>query len=664
MSLFIIALILLFIGGLVSLALRKRNALANALGAGFCVGACAVGFTGALARLIAGGTVPSLDLPWNMLMGGSFSIAADALSSFFLLVVFGVSGICALYGAQYLAAWNGRKETGSSWFFFNVLVAAMALVCMARNALLFLVAWEVMAISSYFLVMFEDERPEVRKAGWTYLVASQLGTACLLALFVMLGGQSGSLDFSDFEVFSAFGSTVAGIAFLLALVGFGTKAGLMPLHTWLPEAHPVAPSHVSAVMSGVMIKTGIYGLLRILTFLGEPQMWWGWTLVVLGLLSGVLGILFALSQHDLKRLLAYSSVENIGIITLGIGVGVLGMSADNITITALAFAGGLLHVVNHALFKGLLFLGAGSVKHAVHTLEIDRLGGLSKNMKWTAMVFLVGSAAICSLPSLNGFVSEFLIYLASCKLFPGGSTSMVVTGLFSIGGLALIGGMAIACFTKVYGVIFIGEPRTNEARTAHECGLLMRASMAVLAVACVVIGFSGPFLVSGMNPVIASIAGFSKAKTASGLSVGVESLYYVTIACLVFLLLVGALAVLRLRLLASREVGAVGTWDCGYYRPTAKMQYTASSFTQPIAMMFSFLRIERREFVPPAGPLPSETAFATRTPDIFGENLWHPVFTETGKFLSRVRGLQHGRIQMYVFYMVLTLLALLLWGLW
>jgi len=664
MSLFILALMLNFTGGLVSIALRKRNALANVLGAGFCIGACAAGFAGALVLLVAGGPAPSLELSWNMSLGGSFRIAADALSSFFLLVIFGVSGICALYGVQYLSAWNDRKETGSSWFFFNVLVAAMALVCLARNALLFLVAWEAMSISSYFLVMFNDERPEVRKAGWIFLVATQLGTVCLLALFVLLGGQSGSLNFADFESFHSSGSMAASAAFLLALVGFGVKAGLMPMHTWLPAAHPVAPSHVSAVMSGVMIKTGIYGLLRVLIFLGEPQMWWGLTLVAVGLLSGIKGILLALSQHDLKRLLAYSSVENVGIITLGIGIGILGLCAGNINIAALAFAGGLLHVANHALFKGLLFLGAGSVQHAAHTLKIDRLGGLSRNMKWTSVAFLVGSAAICGLPSLNGFVSEFLIYLASCRLFPAGSISMMVSGLLSIGGLALIGGMAIVCFTKAYGIIFLGEPRSDEAGTARESGFFMRASLVILAVACVLSGLFGPLLVGGMGPVIASAAGVSRAEIAVGLDAGVGSLYFVTAACLVFLLLVGALAVLRLRLLTSREVGAVGTWDCGYFRPTARMQYTASSFTQPITRMFSFLRLSHQKIVPPAGPLPSEAAFVSRTPDIFDENLWYPVFTEVGNLLSRVRRLQHGRIQLYVFYMVLTLLALLLWGLW
>ena len=661
--LFLLAFVLYFAGGFSSVIFRKRNDIANAFGAGLCVVGCVVGFAGALAALVAADFTQYLELPWNAPLGGSFIIAADALSAFFLLIIFGVSGVCALYGAQYMAAWSGKKSTGLSWFFFNVLVASMAMVCLARNALLFLVAWEAMSISSYFLVMFDDERPEVRKAGWTYLVATQLGAVCLLALFVLLGGQSGSLNFADFVTFRTSGAVVINVAFLLALAGFGTKAGLMPLHIWLPEAHPAAPSHVSALMSGVMIKTGVYGLLRILFFLGAPKMWWGWTLVAMGLLSGILGILLALAQSDLKRLLAYSSVENMGIITLGIGMGVMGWNVDNTTVVALAFAGALLHVANHSLFKGLLFLCAGSVQHATHTLNMDRLGGVSKKMKWTSLAFLAGSAAVCGLPSLNGFVSEFLIYLASFRSSLALPASLSIVGVLSIGGLALIGGMAIACFTKAYGIIFLGEPRGSNALDARESGSLMCESMAVFAAACAVCGLCGPLLIGAMGPVIEAATGCAEAGIAVGLNAGAASLRYVTVAAFAFLLLAGGLALLRRRLLASREVEAVGTWDCGYFRPTARMQYTASSFTQPITGMFKFLRLSRGEFAPLSAPLPSGAEFSTRAPDIFDESLWRPVFVWIGDILSRVRQVQHGRIHLYVFYIVLALLSLLLWKL-
>jgi len=281
------------------------------------------------------------------------------------------------------------------------------LVVVARNGVLFLMSWELMSLASFFLVTLEDEKESVRRAGWIYLIAMHLGTAFLLAMFLLLGQNAASLDFERLSTAAA----PSGVFFLLAVIGFGTKAGFIPMHVWLPEAHPAAPSHVSAVMSGVMIKTGIYGLLRILTLLGPPAAWWGWTLVAIGIVSGILGVLYALAQHDLKRLLAYHSVENIGIIALGLGIGVLGISYSNPMMAALGFTGGLLHVVNHALFKSLLFLGAGSVLHATGTGELDRLGGLLKRMPVTGTTFLIGAVAISGLPPLNGFVSEFLIYL-------------------------------------------------------------------------------------------------------------------------------------------------------------------------------------------------------------------------------------------------------------
>ena len=262
----------------------------------------------------------------------------------------------------------------------------MALVCLARNAVLFLIAWEIMALASFFLVAFENEKPEVRRASWIYMVATHLGTACLLPMFLIFGAHAGSLDFDRFA--HSLPQPLASICFILALIGFGTKAGIIPFHVWLPEAHPAAPSHVSALMSGIMIKTGIYGIVRMLTFLGVPPLWWGWLVLAIGIISGVLGVLFALAQHDLKGLLAYHSVENIGIIMMGLGVGLIGWSAGMPSVAILGMAGGLFHVVNHALFKGLLFLGAGSVYQAAHTREIDQLGGLIKKMPYTGACFL------------------------------------------------------------------------------------------------------------------------------------------------------------------------------------------------------------------------------------------------------------------------------------
>ncbi len=355
-----------------------------------------------------------------------------------------------------------------------------------------------MSLASFFLVMFDHEKDEVMRAGWTYLAATHLGTAFLLVMFLVLGA-GGSLDFSALTA----SGLPAALVFAAALIGFGTKAGFVPLHVWLPEAHPAAPSHVSALMSGVMIKTGIYGLLRVMTFLGAPAAWWGWSLVVIGAVSGVAGVLFALAQHDLKRLLAYHSVENIGIIALGLGIGILGTVSANPVVAAMGFCGALLHVVNHGIFKSLLFLGAGSVLHATGTRAIDRLGGLIKSMPVTGAAFLVGAAAICALPPLNGFVSEFLVYSAAFNSVAAGT--QVWGGMVVIGGLALIGGLAAACFTKAFGVVFLGEPRSRDAVGVHEAPLSMCWPMATLAALCLAIGLTAPWMVELVMPAVAQL---------------------------------------------------------------------------------------------------------------------------------------------------------------
>ncbi|HWC65019.1 MAG TPA: proton-conducting transporter membrane subunit, partial [Thermoanaerobaculia bacterium] len=378
-----------------ALAAIRSDRAALALGIGGAALSCAVGAAASIRALLAG-EKSAIRLAWPLPVGEAH-VGLDALSAFFLLCVFVVSGLAAVYGGGYLRASAGGRRLAPALFFFDLLVASMGLVAVARDGVLFLVAWEVMSIASFFLVTFDDERPEVRRAGMTYLIASQVGVVFLFVLFALLA-RSGSYDFDRL-------GGVGAAPFLLALAGFGTKAGFWPAHVWLPDAHPAAPSPVSAVMSGVMIKMGIYGLLRTLTFLGPPPPGWGAALVVVGVVSGLAGVLHALGQHDLKRLLAYHSVENIGIIALGIGIGLLGRSRGNATVALLGFAGALLHVLNHGLFKGLLFEGAGSVLHGAGTREIDSLGGLQRRMPVTALTFLAGSIAICGLPPLNGFVS-------------------------------------------------------------------------------------------------------------------------------------------------------------------------------------------------------------------------------------------------------------------
>ncbi|MBP7934616.1 MAG: hypothetical protein KA354_08225 [Phycisphaerae bacterium] len=661
MPLLLTAIGLLLVGGLAALCLSRDSRRATIAGAGTAICACLIGLGQALATF-GGGSLATLRWPWSVPYG-SFFVQVDAVSAFFLVTIFAVCGLAAVYGIGYMRSFRERKSSGRPWFFFNLLVAGMALVVMARNGVLFLMAWEIMSLASFFLVTVEDEREEVRRAGWTYLVATHIGTAFLLALFALLGRHSGSLDFDGFITASGLAHPSASLLFILALIGFGTKAGIMPLHVWLPEAHPAAPSHVSAIMSGVMIKTGIYGLLRTLTFLGPPPAWWGYLLVGIGLISGVLGVLFALAQHDLKRLLAYHSVENIGIIVLGLGLGLLGLSWHSTPLAVLGFGGGLLHVLNHAVFKSLLFLGAGSVLHSTGTREIDGLGGLLKPMPWTGAVFLIGAAAISALPPLNGFASEFLIYLGAFRCIQSLSSPQLPALLAAIAGLALIGGLAAACFTKAFGAVFLGEPRSEHAHHAHECGPAMRWPMIILAAACGLIGLLSPFVVMAMASVIESACGLPAIAIERSLVLTQPALTAVVVTGMVAALLFLALNWTRSRLLATRPVTRTVTWDCGYARPTARMQYTASSFAQPLIQVFHVFLRTRTLLKKPLGYFPSEASLATHTPDICEDKLYRPAFLGTAKALSKLRWLQHGRVQVYILYIAITLLALLAWRL-
>jgi hydrogenase-4 component B len=635
-------------------ALVARNRLASRLGQVGSILGCVAGLAAALLVLLDG-------ISWELRAGwelpyGSFYIGIDALSAFFLVPLFFVSLLAAIYGGSYLRAYREHKRLGSAWFFFNLLIASMALLVATRNGMLFLIAWEGMSLSSFFLVMFEADKPETQAAGWKYLVATHLATGCLMALFVLLGSSSGSLDFSGPVPVTPGAATAV---FLLALAGFGSKAGIVPFHVWLPEAHPAAPSHVSALMSGVMIKMGVYGLMRVLTMLGPPPAWWGFSILAVGLISGVLGVLFALGQHDLKRLLAFHSVENVGIIFIGLGLGLLGVSFANTPLAVLGFAGGLLHVVNHALFKSLLFLGSGAVYQATGTRELDRLGGLK--MPVTGALFLIGSAAICGLPLLNGFVSELFIYLAAFKGIQLPQSGVMLGAVAALTGLALIGGLAAACFAKAFGIAFLGQPRSAASAGARDPGWEMLVPMAVLAAACLAIGLGFLGLIDTMNRPIVSASGLSSSAVALQLG-GTKVIFgWVFKIGTVFLAAAGLMALGRRFLLSKRIVSRGVTWDCGYVRPTPRMQYTASSFAQPIVGFFSALLRPKRRFAPLVNYFPQKSFFHSELPDVFLE--WYQsAFGALDRFFSTGRWLQGGRVHFYVLFIAMALIFLLIWG--
>jgi hydrogenase-4 component B len=664
MILILTAVAVLLINGILALLFQRNPKTASCFGVAGPVIAFCVGIVPAI-RILAGSAVAPIEAGWGMPLG-SFHIALDSLSAFFLIPILGLGMLSAIYGVEYLRPYREQKLLGFPWFLFNVLIASMIMLVAARNALLFLVAWEAMSLSSFFLVAFENEKHDVREASWIYLIATHLGTAFLFAMFLLLGRSSNGLNFNQL---GGLDTGLAGLCFIFAVIGFGTKAGIMPFHVWLPEAHPAAPSHVSALMSGIMIKTGIYGILRILTFLGPPPAWWGWALIVVGLFSGIAGVLFALAQHDLKRLLAYHSVENIGIIVMGIGTGLLGISIGSSALAVLGFAGGILHVANHALFKGLLFLSAGSVIHGAHTREIDHLGGLLKRMPWTALTFLIGAVAISGLPPLNGFVSEFLIYAGA---FNGALSVHYGTAaplLAVIAGLALIGGLATACFTKAFGIVFLGEPRSGHPAQARESGTGMILPMIAMAAGCFGAGLLGFLIVRILPAVLGDFlrafgpAGPDAATIRAELFAASGYLKFFTYGSLALLVFIGLTALLRHRLLSGRKVEEGAVWDCGYAAPNARMQYTASSFAQPIIDFFDIFHRGRKRFRPPQGYFPRTASFETETLDTSQESVYRPIFEAVRRVLSKMRVMQHGRIQLYVLYIVLTLIVLFLWKL-
>jgi hydrogenase-4 component B len=598
-------------------------------------------------RVLAGGPITAIALPPTP-MGSAGLLTLDPIAAFFALPVFLLSACAAVYGIGY---WDDHQENARTLrLFFGFLTASLAFLLVATHALPFLLGWEGMAIAAFLLVMTEDRLPEVRRAGWVYLVCTHTGTLALFGAFAILHSATGHWGFTALP--NGFAATGRGTAlFLLCLFGFGLKAGVMPLHLWLPSTHAAAPSHVSAMMSGVLIKMGILGLVRLLSWIPEPPFWWGATLLVLGALSGILGVAFALGQHDLKRLLAYHSIENIGIIMLGLGLGTLGKSTGHPVLQVLGFAGALLHVLNHSLFKGLLFLAAGSVVHALGTRALERMGGLGQRMPWTAAAFLAGSWAICGLPPLNGFVSEWFLYVGSFQalgFFHWPWSLAVLTAL------AIIGALALACFAKAYGTVFQGMPRTQAAGAVHEAPLSMLVPMGVLAGACATIGLAPMFLAPALDRVVATL-GEGTGHQRLALLVSLPRLT-------VLALVMAAVAILLWRWLRpSTQRGTQPTWDCGYAAANSRMQYTASSFADGLVGGLRWVLWPSSHGGAVAGNFPSDRPFESHVPDPVLDRAADPAFRFLAMGAALLRFVQGGHLQLYLLYVLLTLLALLLW---
>ncbi|MFI5357393.1 MAG: proton-conducting transporter membrane subunit [Opitutales bacterium] len=598
----------------------------------------------AAVAVLAGGA----DWDWHsrLALGGeTLHLRLDGLSAFFLALLGVVGGAATVYAGEYWPEAEHPRSARAGRVWWSVLLASLALVLLAANGLHFLIAWETFTVSAYFLITLDRPRGAVREAGWLYLVASHAAVLALFAFFALLAARTGSWDLGPMR-----GRPELAPLFWLALAGFGLKAGLFPLHIWLPSAHANAPSHVSAILSGVTLKLGIYGLIRFSGWLPVPA-GAGWVVAALGVISAVLGVAFALGQHDLKRLLAYHSVENIGIILIGFGFALVAVEQGDPVWGLLALAGGLLHVWNHGLFKALLFLGAGSVRHATGTLEMSRLGGLWRAMPWTAALFGLGAVAICGLPPLNGFISEWLVYLGlfGATLSRGPSAWAAIPAAISLG---VTGALALACFVKAGGVVFLGAPRSAAAARAAECGPAMRGAMLVLAAACAVIGLA-PIL---CWPAIVRAAGAWR--PGWGGAVAPSSLGALGLANLALAAGAVAGAAWLWRRVRRRRPARALTWDCGYAVPTARMQYTAGSFAATLTEWFAWVLRPQRHGQPPAGLFPAGAEFSSHTPETVLERVVEPAGAVVLQVSAAVRRLQHGRVQAYLFYLLIGVATL------
>ncbi len=599
----------------------------------------------ASAAVLTGASVWEWRSGW--LLGGEHAfLRLDETSAFFLTLLAVVGAAGALYSRTYWSSQDHPRSAGQSRLWWSAMLASMGLVLTQSNGLHFLLAWESFALSAYFLITLDRRNPQVRSAGWLYLTASHAGTLALFGFFAALAAQTGSWELGPMTE-----QTALAPLFWLALLGFGIKAGVFPLHIWLPSAHANAPSHASAIMSGLAIKMGVYGLIRFSSWMPLPVQA-GWVVAGLGCASAVLGVAFALGQHDLKRLLAYHSVENIGIILIGLGFAMIALRQGHPQWGLLALAGGLLHVWNHGLFKALLFLGAGAVLHATGTRHMSSLGGLWRAMPWTATLFTLGAVAICGLPPLNGFVSEWLIYRGLFDAARLKTTAALGAAPAAIL-LGVTGALALACFVKVCGVVFLGAPRSRQAESAHECGPDMLGAMALLAACCLAIGLAPALL----WPVLVRVAGAwlqsVPAPDPANQLVPLGSAHlFLAFAALV----VGAIATATLR--GRRERGL--TWDCGFTAPTARMQYTAGSFAGIIGAWFGWILKPSVHSNPPESFFPAGSSHENHTPETVLEHVVVPAGNRLLGLADFVRAFQHGRVQSYLSYLCAGLFVLAL----
>ncbi len=602
----------------------------------------------------------------------NFGFFVDGLSAFFMLIISVAVFAVSIYSIGYVQEYEGKRNLGYLGFLYNTFILSMILVVSANNAVMFLIVWELMSIVSYFLVIYEHEKAETRRAGFIYIVMTHVGTGFIMISFLILASSSGSFSFQAFHsTGSGLPPLLRDMAFLCALIGFGTKAGVVPLHIWLPYAHPAAPSNISALMSGIMIKTAIYMLIRVFfDFLGADVMWWGIIILILGSMSAVFGILYAVVESDIKKMLAFSSIENVGIILMGVGVSMIFMASGQAELAAFGLIAGLYHTINHAMFKSLLFMGAGSVIYSTHTRNIEDLGGLIKKMPYTALFFLVGSVSISALPPFNGFVSEWLTFQTQLLSISLSDEIITILVLLSGAGLGLVSALAAVCFVKAFGVGFLALPRSDHAANAKEVPVSMLLGMGMLSLMCVVLGIVPSYFVSMLDLISAPLAGASiVSQITYSLSVETLSPFAGSISPAVIILLMLVFLTLPVSMLMLGRFHYTGyeTWGCGQPFSTPRNEYTATAFSKPIRMWLSNVYRSEKEIHTTYYTSPffrESLRFESQIYPLFERYLYEPV-VETVLRISRVvKVIQMGSIHAYLAYILFTLVVLLMFVLW
>ena len=608
-----------------------------------------------------------LGKPFDSTLPGSFisgpvRLQVDVLSAWFMLIInFGfLTG--GFYGLFYMSAYkNQPKNLTLAAILFVLLYTALVSLCAIQNSFVFIVVWEIMALSAFLSILFEHEKVATIKAAINYLIQSHVSIIFLIIGFIWVAGQTGSYDFGAIHAYSLSHPGMLSMQlYLIFFIGFAIKAGFVPFHTWLPYAHPAAPSHISGIMSGVLIKIGIFGILRMLLLINVDYTSIGIFILVISLISGIYGVMLAILQHNLKKILAYSSVENIGIIGIGIGLGCIGLGTNNTVLCSLGFAGALLHALNHSLFKSLLFFTAGNVYQTTHSMDIEKMGGLIKKMPQTAFLFLIAALSISGLPPFNGFISEFILYSGLFSLLHNASAVSLLGIVFTITGLVAIGGLAIICFTKAFSVVFLGNPRHEFHHEVTEVSRFQLLPLYFIVAFIVTIGlFSRLFLDLLVKPV-QLFTGLHQLPFNSFQGNGIEILSSISMGSLYFMLTILLLLGIRKLVLRKRAITISSTWGCGYTAPTTKIQYTGSSYSRTYSKLFAMIFLINKKEKDAHGVFPIDAHLETHIYDKTEKWLIDYPLSKLKYFLSRFLFIQNGRLQTYVAYGIVFIIAILL----